>query len=86
MTAQETLREAERRGVVLTPKGTSLHFRGPKAALNDELKSELKRHKPEILVLLRGHSQTYPCTRCEMFAFPEAETVCYWCRKVRHEA
>jgi len=54
--------------------------------LDEELERELKRHKPEILVLLRGHSQTYPCTRCEMFAFPEAETVCYWCRKVRHEA
>ena len=85
MTAQQAIEEARSRGIVLTPAGARLRFRGPKGALSKELKRELVRHKPEILVLLRG-DPTYPCVRCETFAFHEADTVCYWCRKVRREA
>ncbi len=86
MTAHEALQEAQSRGLVLIPVGTILRVRGPADALDEELQRELKRHKPEILALLRGDSPTYPCARCETFAFPEADTVCYWCRKVRHDA
>ena len=86
MTVHEVLRETQRRGILLTPEGTSLRFRGPKGALNEELKRELVRHKPAIIVLLGEGPSTYPCTTCGQFAFHEADTVCYWCRKVRHEA
>ncbi len=86
MTAHEVLQEAQRRGIVLTPAGTALRFSGPKGALNEELKLALVRHKPEILALLKEPRSGYPCARCQTFAFPEAGTFCYWCRKVRHEA
>ena len=86
MTALEALQEARRRGIVLTSAGTALRFRGPKNALSEDLRRELKRNKPEILNLLVEARSTYPCTRCERFAFPEAGTVCFWCRGVPHEA
>ena len=86
MTAQEALQEARSRGIVLTPVGTILRLRGPADALDEELERELKRHKPEILVLLKKPRSGYPCARCQSFAFPEAGTFCYWCRKVLHEA
>ena len=86
MTAHEALQEAERRGIVLTPRGTAIRFRAPRGALSEELKRELKKHKPEILNLLEEARSTYPCSRCERFAFAESGTVCYWCREVPHEA
>ena len=86
MTAHEALQEAQRRGIVLTPAGATLRFRGPKDALNEELKHELVRHKPEIIVLLEEGRSTYPCTRCERFAFAQADVVCFWCREVPLEA
>ena len=86
MTAEEAIKEAGSRGLALTPVGTILRLRGPEDALDEELQRELKRHKPEILALLRGDFPAYPCVRCETFAFHEADTVCYWCRKVRREA
>ena len=89
MTAHDALKEARHRGIVLTPAGMSLRFRGPKEALNSELKRELVRHKSEILELLKTGRSTYPCSRCERFAFAEADVVCYWCRRaaeVPHEA
>ena len=86
MTAHEALQEAQSRGIVLTPVGPILRLRWPEGALDEELRRELMRHKPEILALLRGDFPTYPCARCETFAFHEAGTVCYWCRKVRREA
>ena len=89
MTAHEVLQEAQRRGIVLTPKGTALRFRGPKDALNEELKRELVRNKPEILSLLVEDRAMYPCGRCRRFTFAEADTVCYWCRhaaEATHEA
>ena len=85
MTAQEALQEAERRGIVLTPSGTTLHLRGPRDALTD-LKHELGRHKQTIIRLLGGGPPTCPCPTCRQFAFPEAGTACHWCRKGRREA
>ena len=81
MTAHEALQEARRRGIVLTPAGATLRFRGPKDALSEELKRELKRHKPAIITLLMEGRSTYPCVRCEQFVFAEADAVCYWCRR-----
>ncbi len=81
MTAHEALHEAQSRGIVLTPAGASLRIRGPKDALNEELRRELVRHKPEILALLRAGRSTYPCSSCGRFAFAEANIVCYWCRR-----
>ena len=86
MTAHEVLQEASRRGIVLTPAGTSIRFRGPKDALSEDLKQALKRHKPQILQLLGAGRSTYPCSLCGRFAFTEADVVCYWCRKVPREA
>ena len=80
MTAHEALQEARRRGIVLTPAGSTLRFRGPKDALSEDLKRELKRHKPTIITLLGKGRSTYPCSRCERFAFAEADVVCFWCR------
>ena len=86
MTAHEALRETRRRGITLTPAGETLRFHGPKGALSGELREALKEHKPEIIALLVEGSSTYPCIRCDRFAFPEAGTCCYWCREVPHEA
>ena len=86
MTAHEALQEAKRRGIILTPRGTAIRFRAPRGALSEELKQELVRHKPAIIVLLGEGLSTYPCTTCGQFAFHEADTVCYWCRKVLREA
>ena len=87
MIAREALREVRRRGVSLAPQGTFLRFRGPKGALSEELKRDLVKHKPEILVLLGGDRATYPCSTCGGFAFAAAGTVCHWCRgEVTHEA
>lgn len=85
MTAQEAIREARRRGIVLTPAGPTLHFRGPKGALREELKRELKRHKSAIIALLVEGCPTYTCSRCERFVFAEADVVCYWCRRAAEE-
>ena len=86
MTAHEVLAEAKRRGILLTPVGTTLRFRGPKDALNEALKRELVRHKPEIIAILGAGPETYPCSSCGQFTFSEADVVCYWCRKVPREA
>ena len=87
MTPNEALQEARRRGIELTPVGQILRLRWPEGALDEELRRELKKHKPEILALLKEpYSAGYPCARCQSFAFPEAGTFCYWCQKVRHEA
>lgn len=89
MTAHEVLQEAARRGIVLTPAGTSLRFRGPKDALGEELKREVVRHKPEILLLLGAGRSTYSCSTCGQFRFIHADMVCYWCRRaadVPHDA
>ncbi len=86
MTAHEALQEAQRRGIVLTPAGTSLRFRGPKDALGEEFRRELTRHKSEILEILGEGRSTYPCSSCGRFAFAEANMVCYWCHEVPHEA
>ena len=89
MSAKDAIREARRRGIVLTPAGATLHFGGPKDALGEGLKRELRRHKPEIIALLGEGLPTYPCSRCERFAFAEPNVVCHWCRhatEVLHEA
>ena len=89
MTARDAIREAHRRGIVLTPAGTALRFVGPEGALSEDLKRELKKHKPEILNLLEEARSTYPCSRCERFVFAEPDIMCYWCRRaaeVPHEA
>ena len=89
MTAHEALQEAQRRGIVLTPAGATLRFRGPKGALSDELKRALTRHKPEVLNLLEEARSTYPCSRCERFVFAEPDFVCYRRRRAAeatHEA
>ena len=80
MTAHEALRETRRRGIKLTPAGTTLRFHGPKGALSGELREALTKHKPEIIALLAEGVATYPCSRCERFAFAEPNVVCYWCR------
>ena len=89
MTAHQALQEARRRGITLTSAGKTLRFRGPTDALSEAFKRELKRNKPEIIVLLGEGPSTYPCSRCERFAFAEADVVCYWCRsaaRVPHHA
>ena len=86
MTAHEALRETRRRGITLTPAGTTLRFHGPKGALSGELREALTKHKPEIIALLAEGVATYPCSRCERFVFIEPDVVCYWCREVPHEA
>ena len=86
MTAHQAIQEARRRGITLTPAGATLRFVGPKGALNEELRRELKRHKPEIITLLGEGPSTYPCSRCERFVFAGPNVICYWCREVPHEA
>ena len=89
MTAQQAIEEARNRGIVLTPAGEKLRFRGPKGALSEKLKCALTRHKPEILNLLEEVRSTYRCSGCERFVFAEPDIVCYWCRRAAeaiHEA
>jgi hypothetical protein len=52
MTAAALIEEVYRRGIVLTPRGDRLGFRGPVGALTPELKAALKQFKPEVLGLL----------------------------------
>ena len=83
MTAHQALQEARRRGIVLTPAGTVLRFRGPKDAMSEELKHALKKHKPEIIAILGEVRSTYPCSRCKRFVFAEPDVLCFWCRNGR---
>ena len=86
MTAHEVVQEARRRGITLTLAGANLRVRGTEGSLSEGFKRELKRLKPEILVILQEARPTYPCSRCERFVFIEPDVVCYWCREVPHEA
>jgi len=89
VTAHEALQETRRRGIKLTPAGTTLRFHGPKGALSGELREALTEHKPEIIALLAEGVATYPCIRCDRFVFIEPDVVCYWCRRAAgapHEA
>ncbi len=74
MTALEVLTELRAHGKVEL-SGDNLRVRVPKNFLTDRLREAIGMRKREIIKLLR----TYPCVKCERFAFPEPATVCYWC-------
>ena len=80
MTAADLLRVVREQGVELTPDGDQLRYRGPREALTPDMLIELKRHKSDLLTLLSTSHETYPCSRCQRFAFPEPDVVCFWCR------
>ena len=45
--------ELRGKGVELTAEGEQLHLRAPAGTLTDEVKAQLRDHKPEVLALLR---------------------------------
>lgn len=74
MTPSELLAELERRGIILRPEGDAIHYTAPKGAMTDELREAIRRHKPEIIALLR-HNGSWPpeCLEAEQrFGCPEA--------------
>ena len=54
MSATELFRQARSVGLKLTARGKQLEVIGPKEALRSTLIEELRRHKTEILVHLKG--------------------------------
>lgn len=74
MTALEVLTQLRALGKVEL-SGDNLRVRVPKNLLTDSLREAIGTRKREIIKLLRSH----PCAKCERFAFPEPDTVCFWC-------
>ncbi len=54
MTLQELLQTVKERNIALVADGDLLRYRAPEGALDDDLKDELRRHKPEILAVLKA--------------------------------
>ena len=50
------LDELKRLGVVLTVEGDKLKYKAPAGVLTDELKAEIRAHKPALLALLGGQA------------------------------
>lgn len=59
MTALDVLAELQRLGVEVVAAGEKIRFR-PGEAVGPELREAMRRHRPEILRLLRGHDGTAP--------------------------
>lgn len=81
MSAADVLRAARERGVELIPDGDHLRYRGPREVLTPDLLMEFKRHKPALIALISSPPETYACSRCRRFAFPQP-VMCYWCRRL----
>ena len=75
----EVLRAARERGIELIPEGENLRYRAPPGSLTTNLLSELKRHKPDLLVLLSSGA-LYACRVCGRFSFTRPRT-CFWCER-----
>lgn len=60
MTATNILAELTARGVILTPEGDRIRYRGPKKALTPELLEQVAKHKPELLAYLQNTSDLSP--------------------------
>ena len=60
MTADETLAELHRRGVILEPNGDRLRYRAPQGALTPELREAMAEHKGEILSTIRRFGDGFP--------------------------
>lgn len=74
MTALQVLTELRTHGKVELV-GDNLRVRVPNGVLTQSLRAAIGIRKREIIKLLRS----YPCAKCDRFAFPESETICYWC-------
>ena len=79
MSAADLLRVAREQGVVLTSDGDQLRYSGPREVLTPELLMELKRYKPALITLISTPPETYACSRCRRFAYPQSGTICFWC-------
>lgn len=53
MTAPELAAELARRGILVTANGDKLRYRGPTAAVTDEILDALREHKPTLLAVAR---------------------------------
>jgi hypothetical protein len=76
--AASVIHRAGALGIRVSADGQDLICR-PASALTDELRDQLRVHKPQILELLRA-ARTYTCSSCGQFRF-DLPTVCYWCRE-----
>ena len=77
--AADVIRRARRQGIVLFVDGSDLVCDDYRGTLTDELRDQLRAHKPKILELLRA-ARTYTCSSCGRFRF-DLPTLCYWCRR-----
>ncbi len=80
MKAVDVLKYLNGMGAMVRLDGADLCVRAPQGVLTPERKELLRAWKPALVRLL----STYPCSGCGLFAFPEAATVCYWC-KTKHD-
>jgi hypothetical protein len=58
-TINDIIRTAQDRGIELSPDGNHLRYCAPEGSLDDRLKEELIRNKPEILAALKHPTATY---------------------------
>ena len=82
MRAVDILRVAREQGVVLIPDGDQLRYSGRSEVLTPELLMELKRYKPALITLISTPPETHACSRCQRFAYPRSDTICFWCASI----
>ena len=63
MTAEELVSRLSRHGVSLWAEAGRLRYRAPEGALNDELRSELRLHKAELLKIVAQRHSTFETPR-----------------------
>lgn len=61
MTGKRMLEEASNRGIILEVRGSSLHFRGLRAALTKRLREELASMKQDIIAILESPREHNVC-------------------------
>lgn len=77
--AVEILRLAYKVGCRIARDGDQMRLLVPPGpgSLPAAFLQELRAHRSEILEILTTHA----CSGCGRFAFPEPQTLCFWCRR-----
>lgn len=76
MRAVELVAHLHSQGATVALEGADLRVRAPAHVLTDEIRELLLARKREIIRLLSSFS----CVKCGRFAFPDPDTVCFYCR------
>ena len=73
------LAELQLRGLYIEPSGPNLLRVGPPDLLDEFTLTQVRAAKTALMEIF-SNPRTWPCVRCERFAF-RTPTVCYWCRR-----